>query len=263
MAWFEISNDIERRFYQEALSPDLKWRKQGLASLGRCCLIENAISPPNCEVFKQASKCGYPNIWCVDIFKKIWESSSSFLSWLRFMKVGKVEKNFHTFLLSSSLIHHLIGPWKWGFEGFRPWAASKNRLKHLIPILYLYSIVEGLGKTTGNVRITKSSRGIPVLPHFWNFSYVQKGATNLYCVRFSKRNSWHEIKTVHCPVNVIFRWKWSPCVFFHFLLIDLKRCCKIFISQGPATNSSRTRQDTTGQVRSDQLRSGSGQVGSV
>ena len=110
MAWFEISNEIERRFYQEALSPDLKWRKQGLASLGRCCLIENAISPPNCEVFKPASKSGYPNIWCVGIFKKIWESSSSFLSWLRFMKVGKVEKNFHTFLLSSSLIHHLIGP---------------------------------------------------------------------------------------------------------------------------------------------------------
>ena len=24
------------------------------------------------------------------------------------MKLGKVEKNFHTFLLSSSLIHHLI-----------------------------------------------------------------------------------------------------------------------------------------------------------
>ena len=47
MAWFEISNEIERRFYQEALSPDLQWRKQGLASLGRCCLIENAISPPN------------------------------------------------------------------------------------------------------------------------------------------------------------------------------------------------------------------------
>ena len=110
MAWFEISNEIERRFYQEALSPYLKWRKQGLASLGRCCLIENAISPPNCEVFKLASKSGYPNIWCIDIFKKIWESSSSFLLWLRFMKVGKVEKNFHTFLLSSSLIHHLIGP---------------------------------------------------------------------------------------------------------------------------------------------------------
>ena len=108
--WFEISNEIERRFYQEALSPDLKWRKQGLASLGRCCLIENAISPPNCEVFKPASKSGYPNIWCVDIFKKIRESSSSFLSWLRFMKAGKVEKNVHTFLLSSSLIHHLIGP---------------------------------------------------------------------------------------------------------------------------------------------------------
>ena len=53
MAWFEISNEIERRFYQEALSPDLKWRKQGLASLGRCCLMENAISPPNCEVFKE------------------------------------------------------------------------------------------------------------------------------------------------------------------------------------------------------------------
>ena len=106
----KISNEIERRFYQEALSPDLKWRKQGLASLGRCCLIENAISPPNCEVFKPASKSGYPNIWCVDIFKKIWESSTSFLSWLRFMKVGKNEKNFHTFLLSSSLIHHLIGP---------------------------------------------------------------------------------------------------------------------------------------------------------
>ena len=110
IAWFEISKEIERRFYQEALSPDMKWRKQGLASLGRCCLIENAISPPNCEVFKPASKSGYPNIWCVDIFKKICESSSSFLSWLRFMKVGKVEKNFHTFLLSSSLIHHLIGP---------------------------------------------------------------------------------------------------------------------------------------------------------
>ena len=135
MAWFEISNEIERRFYEDALSPDLKWRKQGLASLGRCCLMENAISPPNYEVFKPASKSGYPNIWCVDIFKKIWESSSSFLFWLRFMKVGKVEKNFHTFLLSSSLIHHLIGPWKWGFEGFRPWATSKNRLKHLIPIL--------------------------------------------------------------------------------------------------------------------------------
>ena len=70
MAWFEISNEIERRFYEEALSPDLKWRKQGLASLGRCCLIENAISPPNYEVFKPASKSGYPNIWCVDIFKK-------------------------------------------------------------------------------------------------------------------------------------------------------------------------------------------------
>ena len=96
---------------------------------------KNAISPPNCEVVKAASKSGYPNIWCVDIFKKIWECSSSFLSWLRFMKVGKVKKNFHTFLLSSSLIHHLIGPWKWGFEGFRPWAMCKNRLKHLIPIL--------------------------------------------------------------------------------------------------------------------------------
>ena len=135
MAWFEIINEIERRLYQEALSPDLKWRKQGLASLGRCCLIENAISPPNCEVFKPASKSVYPNIWCVDIFKKIWESSSSFLSWLRFMKVGKVEKNFHTFLLSSSLVHHLIGPSKRDFEGFWPWATSKNRLKHLIPIL--------------------------------------------------------------------------------------------------------------------------------
>ena len=31
---------------------------------------------------------------------------------------------------------------------------------------YLYSIIEGSGKTTGNVRITKSSRGILVLPHF-------------------------------------------------------------------------------------------------
>ena len=71
MAWFEISNEIERRFYQEALSPDLKWRKQGLAGLGRCCLIENAISPPNCEVFKPASKSVYPNMWCVDIFKNL------------------------------------------------------------------------------------------------------------------------------------------------------------------------------------------------
>ena len=61
--WFEISNEIERRFSQEVLSPDLKWRKQGLASLGRCCLSENAISPPNREVFKPASKSGYPNIW--------------------------------------------------------------------------------------------------------------------------------------------------------------------------------------------------------
>ena len=110
MAWFEISNEIERRFYQEALSPDLKWRKQGLARLSRCCLIENVISPPNCEVFKPASKSGYPNIWYVDIFKEIWESFSSFLSWLRFMKVGNFEKKIHTFLLSSSLIHHLIGP---------------------------------------------------------------------------------------------------------------------------------------------------------
>ena len=46
---FEINNEIERRFSQEVLSPDLKWRKQGLASLGRCCLSENAISPPNRE----------------------------------------------------------------------------------------------------------------------------------------------------------------------------------------------------------------------
>ena len=78
MAWFEISSEIERRFYQEALSPDLKWRKQGLASLGRCCLIENAISPPNSEVFKPASKSGYPNIWCVNIFKKIWKVPAVF-----------------------------------------------------------------------------------------------------------------------------------------------------------------------------------------
>ena len=89
MAWFEISNEIEWGFYQEALSPDLKWRKQGLASLSRCCLMENAISPPNCEVFKPASKSGYPNIWCVDIFKKIWEGSSSFLSWFESMLFGK------------------------------------------------------------------------------------------------------------------------------------------------------------------------------
>ena len=61
--WFEISNEIERRFYQEVLSPDLKWRKQGLASLGRFCLLENAISSPNREVFKTVSKPGYPNVW--------------------------------------------------------------------------------------------------------------------------------------------------------------------------------------------------------
>ena len=30
--------------------------------------------------------------------------------WLHFMKVGKVEKNFHTFLLSSLTICRLIGP---------------------------------------------------------------------------------------------------------------------------------------------------------
>ena len=52
----------------------------------------------------------YPNIWRIDSFKKTQEISNSFLSWLRFMKVGKVEKNFHTFLLSSSLIRRLIGP---------------------------------------------------------------------------------------------------------------------------------------------------------
>ena len=42
--------------------------------------------------------------------EKIREISSSILSWLRFMKVGKIKKNLHTFLLSSSLIHRLIGP---------------------------------------------------------------------------------------------------------------------------------------------------------
>ena len=47
MACFEISNEIERRFYQEALSLDLKWRKQGLASLDRCCRMENAIGQVN------------------------------------------------------------------------------------------------------------------------------------------------------------------------------------------------------------------------
>ena len=108
MFW-PISNEIERRFYQELLSPGLKWRKQGLASLGRFCLSENARSSPNREVFKPASKSGYPNIWRVNSFKKIREISSNFLFWLHFMKVGKVEKNFHTILLSSSLIRRLIG----------------------------------------------------------------------------------------------------------------------------------------------------------
>ena len=76
------------------------------------CLIGfgKAITLRNREVFKPASKSGYPNIWRIDSFKKIREISSSFLSWLCFMKVGKVEKNVHTFLLSSSLIHYLIGP---------------------------------------------------------------------------------------------------------------------------------------------------------
>ena len=76
------------------------------------CLIGfgNAITPRNHEVFKPASKSGYPNIWRVDSLKKIREISSSFLSWLRFMRVGKVEKNFHTFLQSSLLIRRLIGP---------------------------------------------------------------------------------------------------------------------------------------------------------
>ena len=39
-SWSEINYKIERRFYQEAFSPDLKWRKQGVASLGRFCLSE-------------------------------------------------------------------------------------------------------------------------------------------------------------------------------------------------------------------------------
>ena len=37
---------------------------------------------------------GYPNIWRVDIFRNIREISSSFLSWLHFMRVGKFRKNF-------------------------------------------------------------------------------------------------------------------------------------------------------------------------
>ena len=76
------------------------------------CLIGfgNAITPRNHKTFKPASKSGYPNIWRVDSFEKIREISSSFFSWLRCVRVGKVEKNFHTFLLSSSLIRRLIGP---------------------------------------------------------------------------------------------------------------------------------------------------------
>ena len=76
------------------------------------CIIGfgNAIFPKNHEIFKPASKSGYPNIWRVDSFKKIREISSSFLSWLRFMKVSKAEKNFHIFLMSFSLIRRLIGP---------------------------------------------------------------------------------------------------------------------------------------------------------
>ena len=37
-SWCEIRYQIERTFHQEALSPDLRWRKQGLASPGRFCL---------------------------------------------------------------------------------------------------------------------------------------------------------------------------------------------------------------------------------
>ena len=63
MAWFKISNEIERMFHQEVLSSDMKWRKQALASLGRFCLSENVRSSPNHEVFKPAFKPGYPNTW--------------------------------------------------------------------------------------------------------------------------------------------------------------------------------------------------------
>ena len=38
------------------------------------------------------------------------ENSKQFLSWLRFIKKGKIEQNLHAFFLSSSLIRHLIGP---------------------------------------------------------------------------------------------------------------------------------------------------------
>ena len=45
------------------------------------CLIGfgKAITPRNHEIFKPASKSGYPNIWQIGIFKEIREISSSFL----------------------------------------------------------------------------------------------------------------------------------------------------------------------------------------
>ena len=41
------------------------------------------------------------------------------------MRVSKILKNLHTFLLSSPLIRHLTGQLKTRFDGFPPWATSK------------------------------------------------------------------------------------------------------------------------------------------
>ena len=84
---------------------------QFLLSKVECLIgVGKTITPRNHEIFKPASKSGIPKHLASRFFQKMREISSSFLSWLRFMKVGNVEKNFHTFLLFSSLIRRLIGP---------------------------------------------------------------------------------------------------------------------------------------------------------
>ena len=68
-----------------------------------------AITSEHHEIFKPAFKLGYSNIWRVYSFKNIQEISSRFLSWYRFIKVGKIYKKIPTSFFCHFCLLSLIG----------------------------------------------------------------------------------------------------------------------------------------------------------
>ena len=88
----QIGYKIEKRFYQVVLSTDLKWREQASASLTDYFYWNRYIAFHIQETVKYSNR--HQNLATQTLMsrflQKIREISSSLLSWLRFMRVGKI-----------------------------------------------------------------------------------------------------------------------------------------------------------------------------